>query len=369
MRRHIRHLFGGNTIVLTERLEPGFAPDRPTLLQRGPVGPVATAKRAIGRAISSRRYGCSGVPFGRDRRELEAFLAEHRVSAIVAEFGHIGANLAPVAQDLGLPVFVYFRGFDASKRLREPRIVRRYRAMAPRVAGFVAVSRFLLDNLAAEGVSHPNSHVIPTGVDTELFCPGAKDPDLILAVGRIIAKKAPMVTLEAFARVAVAYPGARLELVGDGDLRPEAEARMRRLGLGERVIFHGQENHDSVRRRMAAAAIFLQHSVTDAAGNAEGLPTSIQEAMASGAAVISTDHAGIPEAVENGVTGLLVAEHDVAGFAGALDALLADPARARALATAARQKAARDLDFRRLHARLEQLIRDACAVRGIAAPG
>ncbi len=368
VRRHIRYLFGGSTVVLTERLEPGFTLDRPTLLQRGPVGPVATVERAIGTAISSRHYGCSGVPFGRDRRELEAFLAEHRVSAVVAEFGHIGANLAPVAQDLGLPVFVYFRGFDASKRLREARIVRRYRAMAPRVAGFIAVSRFLLDNLAAAGVLHPNSHVIPTGVDTEIFRPAAKDPNLILSVGRIIAKKAPMVTLEAFGRVTAAHPGARLEIVGDGDLRAEAEARMRALGLGQRVIFHGQEGHDSVRRRMAEAAIFLQHSVTDAEGNAEGLPTSIQEAMASGAAVISTNHAGIPEAVENGVTGLLVAENDVAGFAAALDALLSDPPRARALASAAREMAERDFDFRRLHARLERLIRDACADRGIAAP-
>jgi len=173
-----------------------------------------------------------------------------------------------------------------------------------------------------------------------------------------------------FLRIAAAaHPAARLELVGDGELRPEAEARMRALGLGERVIFHGQEDHESVRRRMAAAAIFIQHSVTDAEGNAEGLPTSIQEAMASGAAVISTDHAGIPEAVENGVTGLLVAERDVAGFAAALGSLLADPGRARALAVAARAKAERDLDFRRLHARLEALIRDACAARGIAAPG
>ena len=108
------------------------------------------------------------------RRELQDFLRTHDVQAIVAEFGHLGGNLAPLGNALGIPVFVYFRGFDASKRLRSPRIIRRYRAAIPRLAGVVSVSQSLLDNLAAVGVRHPNSVVIPTGVDTSVFVPPKK---------------------------------------------------------------------------------------------------------------------------------------------------------------------------------------------------
>lgn len=369
VRRHIAHLFGGRTVVMCERIEPGFVPDRPTYVLNPPDASLAEyTVRQIGKSIQSLRYRCSGVPFGQRRRELEAFLPENRASAVVAEFGHVGANVAAIGHGLGLPVFTYFRGFDASKRLRSPRFVRHYRAMVPYVAGLVSVSQFLLDNLAAVGISHPNSHVIPTGVDTDLFRPGETDPHLLLAVGRIIAKKAPMVTIDAFAKIASDFPEHRLEIVGEGPMRAACEARVREAGLGERVIFHGQRDHAFVRDRMARASVFLQHSVTDPEGNAEGLPTSIQEAMASGAVVVSTYHAGIPEAVEPGVTGMLVAEHDTAGFAEALRAVIAEPGRAEALGRTARTVAEERFDFRKLHARLEALIREDCGRLGVPAP-
>ncbi len=360
VRRHVALLFGGNTVVLCERVETGHVPVRPTFVQH-PSGSLRDlVEFEIGKPVGSLRYSSSGVPFGRKRREMEAFLHAHGVVAILAEFGHLGANLAPVGQALGIPVFVYFRGFDASKRLREPRMVRRYRAAMPRLAGVISVAQFLLDNLAAQGVTHPNAHVIPTGVDMGLFAPAEKDPHLVLAVGRIVAKKAPLATIDAFAAFAADHPGHRLEIIGDGDMRAAAEAHARALGLGGRVIFHGLKEHAFVRERLARAAVFLLHSVTAEDGNTEGLPTAIQEAMASGCAVVSTRHAGIPEAVEEGVTGLLVDEHDIAGFGAALGRLLGDPGLTARLGTAAHAVALERFDYEKLHARLEGIILAAC---------
>ena len=356
VRRHIAMLFGGNTVVLCERQEKGHNTIRPTCVQHPQGGLGALAEFELGKLVGSLRYQCSGVPWGRRRRALEAFLREHRVAAILAEFGHIGANLAPIGQETGIPVLVYFRGFDASKRLREPRVLRRYRAAMPRLAGVVAVSQFLLDNLAAHGITHPNTAVIPTGVDVGLFAPGEKDPHLVLAVGRIIAKKAPLATIDAFAAAAADHPAHRLEIIGDGEMRAAAEAHASALGLGARVIFHGLREHSFVREKLAQAAVFLQHSVTAEDGNTEGLPTSIQEAMASGCAVVSTRHAGIPEAIEEGVTGLLVEEHDVAGFGQALGRLIADPALAARLGASAHAFAVAHFDYEKLHARLEAMI-------------
>lgn len=208
-RRHAEQLFGGATVVLCERIEAGYIPTRPTFVLHPRGNLLERLEFEIGRPINSLRYRNRGVPFGRRRAALERFLREHRVSAILAEFGHIGANLAPIGAALGIPVVVYFRGFDASKRLREPRVVRRYKAAMPHLAALVSVSQSLIDNLAAAGITHPLCEVIPTGVDTDLFHPGEKDPHLLLAVGRIVAKKAPLVTIDAFAALADDFPEHR----------------------------------------------------------------------------------------------------------------------------------------------------------------
>lgn len=354
-RRHINQLFGGETAIVCYSVQPGFETDKPMLhVTRRPPGIGPRAELEFGKAWNTLRWRASGVPFGQVRRRVEDFLRANRCFAILAEFGHLGSSFAPIGAALGIPVFVYFRGFDASKRLASPLRVMSYKAALPRLAGYFAVSQSLLDNLAAKGIRHPNSHVIPSGVDTDLFAPAEKDPGLLLAVGRMIPKKSPLTTIAAFA--AAAGPGHRLEMIGDGPLLELARAEAARLGVAERVHFLGLQPHEAVREKMARAAVFLQHSVVDAEGNEEGLPIAIQEAMASGAVVISTRHAGIPDAVESGVDGLLVAEGDLAGYTAALASVLGDEALRLRLAKAARRRAVEKFDTRVLHRKVEDVI-------------
>lgn len=356
-RRHIEQLFGGETAVICYSVEPGFTTERPMLhVTRRPPGLAPRAELEFGKALHTLTYRASGVPFGRVRRRVEAFLRENRCFAILAEFGHLGSSFAPIGAALGIPVFVYFRGFDASKRLSSPLRVLSYKAALPRLAGYFAVSQSLLDNLAAKGIRHPNSHVIPSGVDTRLFAPAEKDPHLLLAVGRMVPKKSPQTTIAAFAGLAAEFPGYRLEMIGDGPLLEPSRRLAAELGVADRVIFHGLQNHVVVREKMARAAIFLQHSVTDADGNEEGLPIAIQEAMASGAAVVSTIHAGIPDAVTSGVDGLLVPEGDAEGYAAAIRRLMAEPGERLRLAEAARRTAETRFDTNLLHRKLESII-------------
>lgn len=359
-RRHVRELFGGRTVVICKSVEAGFTTDRP-VLETSSKGRSLPQRALVefGKAVQTVRYRASNVPFGPDRWRMERFLRDHKVFAILAEFGHLGSTMAPVGSRLGIPVFTYFRGYDASKRLASPLRVLNYRAALPRLAGYFSVSGSLLDNLAAKGITHPNSHVIPSGVDTSHFRPAEKDPHLLLAVGRLIDKKAPLVTIEAFGRLAADFPRHRLEIVGDGPLREQCEALVGRLGLGGRVILHGTQPHEVVHDKLARAAIFVQHSVTDANGNEEGLPIAIQEAMASGAAVVSTRHAGIPDAIDDGLNGHLVAEHDIDGYTAAIRQLMVDPAERERLATAARRKAEEAFDTNRLHRKLENIILEA----------
>ena len=137
----------------------------------------------------------------------------------------------------------------------------------------------------------------------------------------------------------------------------ECKAYAETRGHADRVIFHGEANHDLVRTSLSRAQIFVQHSVTAPNGDAEGLPTAIQEAMASGCVIVSTRHAGIPEAVVEGENGFLVAEHDQAGYEAALERCLTGAADLAAMSARSRDLALERFDKATLLKKTEDLIR------------
>ena len=364
--RHVEHLFGGDTCVIADGAtgeEP--YPDLPRLIRRQvPRGPGERAAAPFRMAVNRLTLGTSRIPAGRERAALAVFLREQRVERILCEFGTQSLAMHGLARDLGIPCFGYFRGTDASTALRQPGRVRGYRRMLPHLAGVIAVSRFLLDNLATRGLTHPNAHVIPSGVDIRRFRPGAKAARRFLAVGRLVEKKAPDITLRAFADGTRGAPEARLAMIGDGPLMDRCRALADELGVADRVSFPGAQPHDAVRAALAETGVFLQHSVTGANGNTEGLPTSIQEALASGCIVLSTRHAGIPEAVEDGVNGWLCAERDGPAFAGLIRRTLSlDGAAMAAMADAARGTAEARFDNAALLHRLETVLREGAITR------
>jgi glycosyltransferase involved in cell wall biosynthesis len=132
----------------------------------------------------------------------------------------------------------------------------------------------------------------------------------------MVGKKAPILMLDAFRRAAEANPRLRLDYIGDGLLFGAAKQFVQAMRLGDRVTLHGPQPNEVVQRLLREADIFLQHSITDPdTGDEEGLPVVILEAMAHSLPVVSTLHAGIPEAVVNDVNGYLVEEGDSAGMA------------------------------------------------------
>jgi glycosyltransferase involved in cell wall biosynthesis len=118
----------------------------------------------------------------------------------------------------------------------------------------------------------------------------------------------------------------RLDYVGDGELLSAAQQFVRAFNMEDRVTLHGGQPSEVVLDLMRRADMFLQHSMTDAlTGDEEGLPVAILEAMANSLPVLSTRHAGIPEAVVEGRTGYLVEEGNSAAMADRLLALARDP--------------------------------------------
>lgn len=357
--RHIQHLFGGDTCVVCGRFNGEDPLGKPLFTRRAPLTPMDKIRAPFAAAIGAARHGTSRLPFGDNLHQLALFLREQGVQVILAEFGTQALVLAKLGNDMGIPVFTYWRGTDASAALGSKQRIRSYRLMMPRLAGMFSVSQFLLDNLAHHGIRHPNAHVIPSGVDIRRFTPGEKRRGSFLAVGRMVEKKAPHITLRAFAKAAQGRD-AHLTFIGDGPLLDDCRALAATLGVADQVTFTGALPHDQVRDHLLTTEVFLQHSVTAKNGNTEGLPTAIQEALACGCITISTHHAGIPEAVEDSVNGLLVQEWDEDGFAARIAQILDTPDRS-AMAHAARATAEAKFDNDVGLARVEQVIRQTCA--------
>ncbi len=358
--RHIEHLFGGNSVVLCGR-ETGENRLRKPVFSRlqAAMNPhdLATAPFHLWR--NHQRYSAPFVPYGKGRAALLRFLADEGVEAILAEFGSQAVSLWPVAQAAGLPLFSYFRGRDASKYLRHPVRVEGYRRMMPELSGIFAVSQFLLDNLAAHGLAHPNAHIVPSGTDVQFFQPGTKQAGRMVFVGRFVEKKAPRMALDSFLHLAERYPQARLDMVGQGPELAACKAAAATSPHAGRITFHGQRSAQDIRALLAEGDIFVLHALTGRDGETEGMPSAIQEAMAAGMAILSTRHAGIPLVVRDGEHGVLCDEGDSTGFTTAMETLLADPNRTRAMGVASRQGAEDLFDYRKLYAHVERVILDS----------
>jgi len=275
--------------------------------------------------------------------QVVLFLNDHNVTHILCEYGcHSQSIIELNRRRLHLPIFVHFLGYDASKLLRNPEMVKYYKWMGTRVTGIIALSKKMASRLAAVGIPAEKIQIIQHGVEIPLHIPAQPDrqPCRFISVIRLVPKKAPLLLLRAFKKIHKRIGDCTLDIIGDGPLRQNVQQFVDSYGLSNAVTLHGYQPHEHAMAQMRDSCIYVQHSITDAEGNAEGLPHIILEASAAGLPVVSTLHEGIPDEVEHGVTGFLVKEGDVDAMADYMTRLARDPQMRKTMGIAAHKKIA-----------------------------
>jgi len=286
------------------------------------------------------RLGCQRLASWIPAQVAIAICRRERPDVVLAEFGFHAVRVMELVPATGLPLIVHFRGADASSSRYLQRLKPRYRRLLQLCSAVVVKSQPMastLRGLASERATPLPVLISPSGADPDRFSgadPAAAAP-LFLAVGRFVAKKGPLITLEASqGRPA----GLRLVMVGAGPLLEQARQLALALGVEAQVQFPGLQTPEQIADWMRRSRAFLQHSLTGPDGDQEGSPVAVMEAQLSGLPVVATRHAGIPEVVLEGETGLLVEEGDRDGMAAAIGRLADDPALAEQLGLAGRAR-------------------------------
>ncbi len=287
------------------------------------------------------------------RRERPAIVDLHLFKARL--LGGIAARLA------GVPVVVEtFHGTQFAGYYRPVAswvLLWIERLLARLMDAVVVVSDEVGRELIRQKVIHPRKvHVIPLGLELNRFMQTPRGmlqrelgmPEsvpLVGLVGRLVPIKGVRYFIAAAARVALALPQARFVVIGDGPERDALERQSRHAGLGDRLIFLGW--------RRDVEWLYPDLDVVVLSSLNEGTPVSIIEAMAAGRPVVATQVGGIPDLIQDGVTGLLVPPRDSAAIATAVVRLLRDAGERQRLGAAARRavtprftaaRMARDMD-------------------------
>ncbi|MGE5319507.1 MAG: glycosyltransferase family 4 protein [Hyphomicrobiaceae bacterium] len=306
--------------------------------------PTATLSEHLQRGIALPRY--EGLKLGLPAKTaLTRLWTRQRPDVVqIATEGPLGWSALAVANKLRLPVASDFHtnfhsysshyGFGLLRRAIVAYLRKFHNKAAVTLVPTEGIRRELLDH------GYENIEIIGRGVDTKLFHPGRRDPDLrarwgvnenetaVLYVGRLAAEKNLTLVFDAFDAMRAAHPASRLVLVGDGPERSGWQAKR------PDAVFCGTQTGEALAAHYASGDVFLFPSLTETWGNVT------IEAMASGLAVVAYDCAAAEEVIRHGETGLKARPEDEAAFIAHAVSLISDSVQQRRLGSAAAARAA-----------------------------
>ena len=245
------------------------------------------------------------------------------------EFGTTAVAARRMLEEAKRPFFIAVHGYDITSEFKDSQYRDELVSMmnATQCAGVICASHYTRRLCVLAGVGEDKTHVIRLGLDGEKIkpfgLPKTHEPSFV-HFGRLVEKKHPIATLEAFRRVQRELPNARMTFIGEGPLFADLQMRVRSHGLDDHVNLLGALQRDEALEMVEKHWVFVQHSVTAKSGDQEGYALSPAEAALLELPVVSTLHNGIPEHVRHGETGYLVPEFDYTQMADRMLYLASD---------------------------------------------
>ena len=231
---------------------------------------------------------------------------------------------------------------DAARRRRSSAISSKL------VDRFVCVSGEIAELSLAQGIAGSGLRTILNGIDVDRFRVGEPDPaGPIVTVARLSPEKDVANLIRATAIAAKSAPRMRVEIAGGGPCLEDLQLLVANLGVGDRITFLGEVND--------VPAVFVRARMFVLPSRSEGIPLTVLESMACGVPVIATRVGGLPEVVEDQLTGLLVPSADPTALADAMLEIWNDPDRRDRMGRAGRRRAEEKFDVRRMVAEYEAI--------------
>jgi glycosyltransferase involved in cell wall biosynthesis len=298
----------------------------------------------------------------------------HNNSVGVVHIGHLHLGVVGLVlrRCLGLPYVLYLHGGEMARYLRRAAVRKLFRRVVGEASLVVVNSPFTQTHFSSLGLSNPRTRVLAMSAPVDHFRPDA-DPTparrhygldggpVLLTVGRLVERKGHDVAIRAVALLKERYPGIRYVIAGTGPREPVLRALASAAGCAEAVVFAGHVPDALLPALYAACDVFIMPcKALDRRDGVEGLGLVFLEAAACGRPVVGGRSGGTEEAVEDGVTGILVDPARVDEVVGAVDRLLSDPDLAARLGRAGRARAeAREAQWRGVVRRLWTLDQEA----------
>jgi colanic acid/amylovoran biosynthesis glycosyltransferase len=293
-------------------------------------------------------------------RAINEILRREQAQLLHIFFGHIAVHLLPLIRACSKPSVVSFHGADVLVDMEKRAYRKATKEMLSAVTRVFVRSASLQRAVVELGCDKSKIDIVRTGIPLHEFAFRERDfPETgewrFLQASRLVQKKGISTTLHAFTHFLENYPRSTLTIAGEGPMLAELKELTRRLKIANRVVLPGFLAPEKLRDLYYASHIFLHPSETGSDGNQEGIPNSMLEAMATGLPVFATDHGGIPEAIENGVSGILGPERDYEALSRALLEAVQDRQSLVRLARNGAASVAQKFDQRNQIRRLEEI--------------
>lgn len=315
------------------------------------------------RCLNVFKYGRKAASL-RQLYEAIPFLGCRRYNIVQCHFGPIGL-LGSKLRDIGAiqgKLVTSFHGFDMSAYIKQQGNDV-YDCLFHEGDLFLPISKRWKNKLIELGCADNKILVHHMGIDCRKLTfnvpkLGKGERVSILTVARLVEKKGVEYGIRAVAKLSRKYKNVKYDIIGNGPLQDRCGRLIQESNMGEKIHLLGWKDQQQVHDTIVNSHIFLCPSVTSNNGDQEGIPVSLMEAMAVGLPIISTRHSGIPELVQDGISGFLVPERDVDALAEKLNYLIEHPEIWPEMGRAGRAYVEANYDINKLNDRLVEIYQE-----------